>query len=131
MDENIKQEVIKRMRYLEIIEDTIQQVAEHQLISYSLRGGNYWLDERLKSVVKTFEMEYGHTPYYAILNHTEFGELLSIFFVSADEEMWSGEWLEMEHNTMFVYVHNLDVPEFSEFGTIGFARVGGGLIRKW
>lgn len=43
-----KIEALKRMKALTIFEDTISQFEQSDLISYSLNGGNYWLDDSLK-----------------------------------------------------------------------------------
>lgn len=124
-----KKEAIKRMKALGIIDDTIQQFEQADLVSYSLRGGNYWLDNRFKQLVAEFEEKHDYLVYYAILSHTNIGIMLSLFYVSNREEEWSGDWKELNEGFQMSYVFNLDIPEYSEFGLIGFKQVFGGLIR--
>ncbi|MBF0015394.1 hypothetical protein HAX42_14385 [Enterococcus casseliflavus] len=124
-----KKEAIKRMKALGIIDDTIQQFEQADLVSYSLRGGNYWLDNSFKQLVAEFEEKHDYLVYYAILSYTAIGKMLSLFYVSNREEEWSGDWKELNEGFQMSYVFNLDIPEYSEFGLIGFKPIVGGLIR--
>lgn len=124
-----KKEAIKRMKALGIIDDTIQQFEQADLVSYSLRGGNYWLDNSFKQLVAEFEEKHDYLVYYAILSYTAIGKMLSLFYVSNREEEWSGDWKELNEGFQMSYVFNLDIPEYSEFGLIGFKPIFGGLIR--
>lgn len=124
-----KKEAIKRMKALGIIDDTIQQFEQADLVSYSLRGGNYWLDNSFKQLVAEFEEKHDYLVYYAILSYTAIGKMLSLFYVSNREEEWSGDWKEFNEGFQMSYVFNLDIPEYSEFGLIGFKPIFGGLIR--
>lgn len=124
-----KKEAIKRMKALGIIDDTIQQFEKADLVSYSLRGGNYWLDNSFKQLVAEFEEKHDYLVYYAILSYTAIGKMLSLFYVSNREEEWSGDWNELNEGFQMSYVFNLDIPEYSEFGLIGFKPIFGGLIR--
>lgn len=124
-----KKEAIKRMKALGIIDATIQQFEQADLVSYSLRGGNYWLDNSFKQLVAEFEEKHDYLVYYAILSHTDIGRMLSLFYVSNREEEWSGDWKELNEGFQMSYVFNLDIPEYSEFGLIGFKPIVGGLIR--
>lgn len=124
-----KKEAIKRMKALGIIDDTIQQFEQADLVSYSLRGGNYWLDNSFKQLVAEFEEKHDYLVYYAILSYTAIGKMLSLFYVSNREEEWSGDWKELNEGFQMSYVFNLDIPEYSEFGLIGFKPIFGSLIR--
>lgn len=124
-----KKEAIKRMKALGIIDDTIQQFEQADLVSYSLRGGNYWLDNSFKQLAAEFEEKHDYLVYYAILSYTAIGKMLSLFYVSNREEEWSGDWKELNEGFQMSYVFNLDIPEYSEFGLIGFKPIVGGLIR--
>ena len=81
-----KIEALKRMKALTIFEDTISQFEQSDLISYSLNGGNYWLDDSLKKIVSDFEKSHEYLVYYAILSYTSLGRMLSLFYVSSHEE---------------------------------------------
>lgn len=124
-----KKEAIKRMKALGIIDDTIQQFEQGDLVSYSLQGGNYWLDSTFKQLVTEFEEKHDYLVYYAILSYTNIGRMLSLFYISNREEEWSGDWKELKQGFQMSYVFNLDIPEYSEFGLIGFRPLFGGLVR--
>lgn len=124
-----KEEAVKRMSELKIIEDTIEQFEQENLVSYSLNGGNYWLDNSMKKLVNKFEENNGYLVYFAILSYTHIGRMLSLLYVSKQEEEWSGDWQELKQGYQMAYVYNLDTPEYSEFGLIGIRPIFGGLIR--
>lgn len=67
--------------------------------------------------------------YHLIHTESEFGELLSILFVSDDEEEWGMDREELDENIARVYVENLSIPCFSEFGSIKIKMVNGCLHR--
>lgn len=79
--------------------------------------------------VKEFEQENGSLVYHVEHCFTDFGELLNLFIVSKYKEDWVYERKQLENNCSFCYVINLDIPEYSEFGTIGFRCLGGGIVR--
>ena len=82
-----------------------------------------------KRQVSELEEDYQGIVYYAILSNTSIGQMFSVFFVSEDTSTWSDDWQELKDGYQFVYVFNLDNPMFSEFGTIAFQPVFGGLVR--
>lgn len=127
--QHYKKEAIKRMKELGIIDDTIQQFEQGDLVSYSLRGGNYWLDSAFKQLVTEFEEKHDYLVYYAILSYTSMGRMLSLLYISNREEEWSGDWKELKQGFQMSYVFNLDIPEYSEFGLIGFRPLFGELVR--
>lgn len=127
--EKMKQEAVKRMEAMAIIDETIAQFSQSDLVSFSRNGGNFWLTDKMKHLVSEFEEDYQGIVYYAILSNTSIGQMFSVFFVSEDTSTWSDDWQELKDGYQFVYVFNLDNPMFSEFGTIAFQPVFGGLVR--
>lgn len=126
-----KEEAIKRMKALGVFSQTIQQFKKSNLVSYSEppMGANYWLDDEQKAIVDAFEKEHNSLVYFVIRSYTEFGKLDSILYVSDYEEEWEMDNEDIKDGCALVYVHNYDVPEFSEFGSIGVQERFGGLIR--
>lgn len=81
-------------------------------------------DERYAMVVKEFEETYGYVVYHVIESYGS----IALLYVSDDEEDW--EYQRLFDNTYIsAYVHNFEIPEFSEFGDIVVSSVGGALIR--
>lgn len=126
-----KAEAVDRMRRMDIIEDAIIQFYEDDIVMVSENpfGFLYELNDEQKKLVKEFEEEYNGLVY--LMNHcnTEFGELLSLFYVSDHEEEWDMDNEDIESGYAMVYCINLDCPDFSEFGSIAFTSVNGGVRR--
>ena len=79
--------------------------------------------------VKELEEHYGFLVYHITHEYAEFGELLDLFIVSKYEEDWNYERELLERNCAYCYVINLDEPDYSEFGSIGYKCLGGGIVR--
>lgn len=52
-----------------------------------------------------------------------------LLYVSKYKEEWQTDREDLKEGLAFSYVYNMDCPEFSEFGSIGFAQRFGGLVR--
>ena len=128
--EKQKNEAIKRMKTLELYENVIKEFQEENKLNLSESiGVLYWLKEEEKKLVKEFENENGGLVYHLIRSLTDFGELYSIFYVSKYEEEWDMDLEDLTNNIAFVYVKNLNDELSSEFGSIGFKKSIGGLVR--
>ena len=79
-------------------------------------------------LVKELEEEKGFLVYHVTHCYYDFGELLNLFFVSNNEEYWQSERRELEQGYSYIYAINLDMPTFSEFGTIAYRCIGGGVV---
>lgn len=91
---------------------------------------NITYDDSYVQAVKAFEGEHpGYFVYHIIETKSACGILLSILYVSNDEEDWESE--SLDDNSIMSYVMNLSVPKFSEFGYITIDGFGnsGALIR--
>ena len=126
-----KEESIKRMKDLGIFSQTIQQFKKDNLVSYSEppMGANYWLDDEQKAIVDNFEKENNALVYFVIRSYTQFGKLDTLLFVSDYEEEWEMDNEDIKDGYAMAYVHNYDVPEFSEFGSVAVQERFGGLVR--
>ena len=135
--EKQKQEAIKRMKILKMLPSVIEEFETKDIVFYSeslskdFQGILYWVSnkEEFVQVIKDFEEKYEALVYHAILGHYDFGTCLSLLFVSNDKSEWITYRNVLKENLDYAYVHNFDVPEFSEFGTIGLKPVNGGIVR--
>ena len=138
--ENQKQEAIKRLKILEEVyqlhPNVLKEFKQDGTVYYSeqvnsmYRGILYWLRNKPKYVqaVKNVEEKYNIFVYHCILHYTEFGDWLSMLYVSDTPDNWQDEKLELKSGTPFAYVYTFD--EFSsEFGPIEIASASGGLTR--
>lgn len=128
---NKKAEAIKRMKAMGIFKDAIKQFEEDDIVMISEPpiGGLYWLNDEQKRVVKSFENEYGGLVYLVVRSYTNIGTMDHLFYVSKHEDEWEMDNDDIAENYACVYVINHDMPECSEFGTIAWKNVGGGILR--
>lgn len=126
-----KAEAINRMKAMEIIPEAIRQFEEDDLVNVSENpyGFLFWANESQKKLIAEFEAEYDALVYLANYCVTEFGRLLSLFYVSDYKEEWEMNNDDIKDGYSCVYCINLDCPDFSEFGGIAFKSVNGGIKR--
>ena len=104
------------------------------------QGILYWLEDGEKKIVEDFEEKHkGYKVYHCILNHTEFGDCLSLLYVNGKDEENFNEDCEYFNNDMtedyngvhytMTYVVNMDDEFCSEFGSIGIISKNGGIQR--
>lgn len=126
-----KQEAIKRLNTMNIIEDAINQFIDDDIVMVSDNpfGMLYWLNDDYKKLVAEFETEYNGLVYIANYCVTEFGRFLSLFYVSDYDEEWEMDNEDIAEGYAMVYCINLDCPDFSEFGSIAYESINGGIKR--
>ena len=138
--EEVKKECLRRMKKLKLHDEgdftCVGDFRKNEVAWKSeFQGILYWLDEDEKKAVEKFESEHlGYKVYHCIKTHTEFGELLSMLFVNGKDKECFNEDKEMfdydvEDNIVFAYVENMTDEWCSEFGSIVFASVNGGIKR--
>lgn len=130
-----KIEAVERMKLLEIYPETIRQFEKENFVSISEPpfGAFYWAEDESLELIKSFEKRTDALVYLVIRSYTEFGKMDNYLFVSdyKDEE-WNMDRADLLKQMSLSYVYNYDVPEFSEFGTIGFKpTIAAGLVRVW
>lgn len=131
--EKKKEEAIQRMKELGIINGAIKQFKDDDIVMVSEPpiGGLYWLDDEQKKIVDDFEKENDALVFMVVKAFTNFGNMLSLLFISDYEEEWEMDRDDIKDDIVMSYTINETAPELSEFGSIGVKRVGGGLIRKF
>lgn len=138
-----KQEAIKRLEILEkeylVHKNVLKEFKQNETIYYSENLGGafsgilYWLRNKKDFVEKVKEIEEKRNifVYHCILNHTEYGDLLSMMYISEDESFWEYEREELKEGYAGAYVWNISFEPYSEFGNIGINGVNGGLVRRY
>lgn len=135
--EKQKQEAIKRLKMLKVMPNVIKDFEKNGRVYYSERQNKffnailYWLDneEEYVKLVKAFEKKNNALVYHCQLTHTECGDLLSLLYVSADEDNWEYERQDIANGITYCYVANLDCEYDSDWGTIGIQPSQGGVLR--
>lgn len=99
-------------------------------VLFGVCGINFTFDEmpEFKAVKEQFEERYECRVYYGVLSDTACGQLLTLLYVSHDEEEWEDDRRELKEGYPFAYVWNRD-EEFGEFGSVGIKMEQGGLVR--
>lgn len=88
-------------------------------------------DEQLEAV-KRFETEHNALVYCIVRTYTNFGKMDAYLYVSDYAEEWELDNECQDNSEQMAYVVNYDMPELSEFGTIGLKQtIAGGLARTW
>ena len=134
-----KEEAIKRMKKMGIFNETIKQFKEDDLVSMSeparmlgiTIGALYWLNDDQKRVVQNFEEEYDALVYLVVRSYTNIGVMDSLFYVSDHKDEWFMDNADLDENYACVYVINHDMPDCSEFGSIAWKEVSGGILRQF
>lgn len=127
--ERKKQEALDRMKMLNLYPNIIKEFQQDNTVNMSELGFLYWLTDEQKEYVSEFETEHDALVYHVIHNYTEFGELLTFFYVSDQEEEWEYDRADLKDGYACAYVKNLDEDAFSEFGSVAFKEQFGGLVR--
>ena len=132
--EKKKIEAVARMKKWGLFGETIKQFEKDDLVSESRPpvGACFWLDVEQKKRVEQFEREHDALVYHVIHSFTNIGELENYLYVSDYEEEWEMDREAIENNQQLVYVLNHDMPDCSEFGSIGIELTpAAGLRRTW
>lgn len=127
--ERKKQEALDRMKMLNLYPNIIKEFQQDNTVNMSELGFLYWLTDEQKEYVSEFETEHDALVYHVIHNYTEFGELLTFFYVSDHEDEWEYDRADLKDGYACAYVKNLDEDAFSEFGSVAFKEQFGGLVR--
>ena len=126
-----KEEAIKRMKAMNIYSDAIKQFknADIVMVSEPPLGGLFWLNDEEKEMVSKFEQENNALVYLVVRSFTNLGIMDNIFYVSDYQDEWEMDNADLNENYACVYVINHDMPDCSEFGSIAWKSIGGGVLR--
>lgn len=140
--DNQKKETAKRLRILvdmglhpvvaENLEQDLISVSDCQIHNYPVLfdfSDDNNIDPKWFERVKEVSDEYGIYVYHIIHCYTSFGELLNLLYVTSYEEEWEREREELKEGYPVSYVINLNIPHYSEFGSIGIKTAMGGIVR--
>lgn len=122
-------ECLIRLKLSGVCNEIITDFQTGQLYKTEQFGILYYINDKEKAVVKDFEEKNNAMVYHILHSNTEFGELLALLYVSKYKEEWQTDREDLKDNIALSYVYNVDCPDFSEFGSIGFTQRFGGLVR--
>ena len=123
-------EALKRMEMLHLHENVIDDFKEISLLNQSELGGIlYWVEGEMEKKIREWEEKTGNLVYHVIHDYTEFGELLSLLYVSTYEDEWETDREDIQDGYALAYVMNLTDDWCSEYGSIGIRPQWGGVVR--
>ena len=126
--EELKQEALKRMKLIKLSPQCIKAFETKNKVWTSERGMLYE-DDDVQKMVEAFEKEH---PVYLVyhVDHTvfEFGDCCSFFLISPYED-WQMEAEDLKEGYAFCSVKHIDDDFCSEFGTLVFKSIFGGVCR--
>lgn len=123
-------EAINRMKLLKLHPNAIHEfLNEGKLNKSEGKGILFWLDDDELEFVKEFEKRCDALVYHLIKSHTTIGTTLTMFYVSRYMDEWDCDRVDIEDDIQVCYVKNLDDDCCSEYGSIAFRRINGGLMR--
>lgn len=123
-------EALKRMELLKLHENVIDDFKEINLLNQSELGGIlYWVEGEMEKKIREWEEKTGNLVYHVIHDYTEFGELLSLLYVSTYEDEWETDREDIQDGYALAYVMNLTDDWCSEYGSIGIRPQWGGVVR--
>lgn len=137
-----KQEAIKRLKILEkeylVHKNVLKEFKQDETIYYSERinkifnGVLYWIRNRdeLVNAIKRVEKQRNLFIYHCLLEHSEFGDTLTMLYISDEEQNWQYERKELLDGFISVCVYDLQFDEF-EFGGTQINGVNGGIGRLY
>lgn len=128
--ENVTDEIIKRMKKLHLHQNVIDELKNNQLNrSESPLGSLYWLTDKEKNLVDTFERENKDTKVYHLIktNSKYLGIVYDLLFISKDEKNWNSEEENLKENLVL----SQTITNFPEIGFIKVKSVNGGLVRLY
>ena len=132
--EEKKTEALARMKAWGIFNPIVKQFKDEDLVSESAPpvGACFWLEGEQLERVREFEKQHNALVYHVIHSFTNFGEMESYLFVSDYPEEWEMDHEDMKAGQQLAYVFNRDMPDCSEFGSVGVALTpAAGLRRTW
>lgn len=145
MEQDLKQlqktEAIERLKILqdkfELMETVTKEFEKEDTLYYSEYVNKqcpailYWISnkEDYEKAIKQFEKKHNVLVYHTILTRTTFGKLLTLLYVSANQDEWKRDRDELTEGLPCVYVMNLNDDDCSEFGCVQIAGAMGGITR--
>lgn len=128
-EDDIRDEVLYRMRKLDLWVRVVNDFAESGKIYQSEAGGIiYDLNKDALQAVEEAKAAVACLPYHVIVTHTTIGAMYTVLYVSKDSVEWPHERIHADGTTL-AYVYNADYPDCSELGYVQVQAANGGLVR--
>ena len=124
-----KKEAMKRLEILNLSDYVIDGFRHSRIFESVQIGILFEFDGKLLKRIREWEKKTGNLVYHVIHGFYEFGECLSLLYVSKYEDEWEDDREILHEGMTYAYVINLDNDLCSEYGSIGIQENIGGLVR--
>lgn len=128
----MKTEAIRRLKMFKYYPPSINDFKYRDIIMVNSPplGGHFWLSDDEQKIIDEFQEKNDGLPYAVIESFTDFGHLYNILYVESDDEDWNYFNEDLKNGMTFAYVHNCDMPDCSEFGSISVAPTPAAGIKR-
>lgn len=129
-DREMKDEAIRRLKKLGVADSVVNAFEKHGALYVSEFGGilYYQNANSMTAVSQVRNSPSGLLPYTVICNHTTYGDIYTVLYVSRDKSNWQSE-RPNRSGYCLAYGYNVSDPEFSEYGVVQIQSANGGLVR--
>ena len=123
-------EAVRRMKVIGLPEEAINAFTEDSYVTVCFTGLDqmYKLDLSETKDVIDLEAKHNCLVYLAIYVETDFGKMVSYFYVSDYEEEWEDDYNDLKDGYAITYTYNDTYPTCSEFGSIAFKKQQSGSL---
>lgn len=135
----MKQEAIKRLCVMGVSKREAEAMIHNNGTRLAVdrrlfEGVEEPIQEMFKGIIAVkiceFEEHFNCLAYSAYVQESWAGILINILYVSSYKEDWDGERESIEEARPIAYCINLDIPDFSEFGTIRVKKYKNGFFER-
>ena len=125
-------EAVERMKMLGLPAEITSKFQADGQPDFSMKGGRQLpLTESEKKMIRKLESNDEYLVYALIRNDSCYGKMTSYIMVSRHKCNWGLEQnLLAENSTVLAYVHNSDVPRFSETGMLPVRCLSNGMLDR-
>ena len=136
-----KNEAIKRLKILqdkfELMETVTKEFKQEDILYYSEYVNKnypavlYWIsnNKEYENAIKKFEEKHNAIVYHSILTRTTFGTILTLLYVSEEQDVWQEDKEQLQEGLPLAYCINLEDDNCSEFGGVQITGAMGGIVR--
>lgn len=135
MNKALKQEAMRRMKKLHLMDEVIEDFKSKELVHRSQEIGIlFWLDEEELKLVSDFEKRYSSNQtkvYHVIKRYTDLGVAYTYLYVTVHDldPYYQNDFdLRLKDNVIFTYFDANQTGYFSEHGTEYCIASFGGLM---
>lgn len=127
-----KEEAIYRLNKIGVMEQVVRAFKAGDVMcserNSMFPAALFEINEELQKKIAEYEAEYNCYVYHIQLTHTEFGNMYSFLYVSANQDEWNDDRQDLTEGLTYALLWNNEVEEI---GLIGIKTMMGGIVRTF